>query len=123
MIGRVVAGRSRQGEFWFGELSFGVFWRGGLGMARSVWLRSVKAVEVRCGQVCSGFAWFGQLRRSGRDPVRSVAVCRGMLRRSGSGKICLGMESYGGRGTVRYGRVRRVGAHKRYGPAWFLILT
>jgi hypothetical protein len=29
----------------------------------------------------------------------------GMARRSGSGKVCLGMESYGGRGSIR--RLRR----------------
>jgi len=58
VIGRVVAGRSRQGEFWFGELSFGVFWRGGLGMVRSVWLRSVKAVTARLGAIRLGLSRF-----------------------------------------------------------------
>jgi hypothetical protein len=37
----------------------------------------------------------------------------------GSGQVRFVMA----RGAVRFGRVRRVGAHKRYGPAWFLILT
>ncbi len=35
------------------------------------------------------------LRRSGRDPVRYVAVCRGMFRRSGHGPVWTGTVSRG----------------------------
>jgi hypothetical protein len=54
------------------------------------------------------------------EAVSRVAVSRGMavvvrfglvgsdvVRRSGSGKICLGMESYGGLGTARSSALRQ----------------
>ena len=60
--------------------------------------------------------------------VRYDMFGRGELRCGKAVVVRVGLDgsvvvSQGGRGTVRFGRVRRVGAHKRYGPAWFLILT
>jgi hypothetical protein len=70
-----------------------------------------RAVEVRCGQVCSGFAWFGQLRRScfgalwcGKSGMLGLGTAV-MVR---FGPLSFGVFRHGGRGEIRLGLSRFV---------------